>query len=468
MKKAGRKNKTVYIAISLMVCCFGLCGCADTAYETVEQKEMDRVYEDGKYGYENDDDYRKDIPCIYEDAYSFSEGLACVALNGKYGYIDTEGNEVVPFVYDAAAPFSEGLAYFEKEGAYGFIDKEGREVFRLDCDSVSSFHEGLAFFSIDGKYGYIDKTGTVVIEALYDDAGYFENGLAIVRIGGKKGVIDAKGNEVIPIEEAEISFDEEPYIRVGIWNSFRYFNWNGKELIPCDRKPDWNDRENLDGAILTNVITPRAGKLHEFTKEIKSEIMEESDAPVICLYGLYSVAGWETPVLYCAAVSKEIGSYVYRSGLYAAGDNEVESLTVAYDFGGSAGGGDAGLYFDESASNIVAGRCEYIRGFDGYAYKYEIEKYADGEIAEEQWYRSFTGDTTEYEEEELLLHAGEYYDEEEGNAYTRDTILEADWVTQYWIGEDFMSERMVTYEEYHAVADNYREITIIYEGQFSY
>jgi len=32
------------------------------------------------------------IPAVYDDAGSFSEGLAQVKINGKYGFIDTKGN----------------------------------------------------------------------------------------------------------------------------------------------------------------------------------------------------------------------------------------------------------------------------------------------------------------------------------------------------------------------------------------
>ncbi|MGC8979732.1 WG repeat-containing protein [Caldisericum sp.] len=33
------------------------------------------------------------IPAVYDDADSFSQGLARVEVNGKYGYIDTKGTQ---------------------------------------------------------------------------------------------------------------------------------------------------------------------------------------------------------------------------------------------------------------------------------------------------------------------------------------------------------------------------------------
>jgi hypothetical protein len=60
---------------------------------------------------------------------SFSEGLARVELNGKWGYIDKEGKEVIPIKYDWARSFSEGLACVKLNGKWGYIDKEGKEYF---------------------------------------------------------------------------------------------------------------------------------------------------------------------------------------------------------------------------------------------------------------------------------------------------------------------------------------------------
>lgn len=59
----------------------------------------------------------------------FHERMASVNVDGKWGYIDTDGREVVPCQYTDARDFHEGLAlvtrrYVEK----CFIDKDGREV----------------------------------------------------------------------------------------------------------------------------------------------------------------------------------------------------------------------------------------------------------------------------------------------------------------------------------------------------
>lgn len=101
------------------------------------------VYVDDRYGFLTDAG-EETTPFIYEEAAPFNEDLACVCLDGKYGYIDKNGITALEFIYDYAAPFVEGLAYFNIEDSYGFMDKNGEPVFYLNCDSVSSFQEGLA------------------------------------------------------------------------------------------------------------------------------------------------------------------------------------------------------------------------------------------------------------------------------------------------------------------------------------
>ena len=54
--------------------------------------------------------YTEVISPRYEDAAAFSEGLAAVKKDGKWGYINAENEVVVPFQYDLAGEFSEGYA----------------------------------------------------------------------------------------------------------------------------------------------------------------------------------------------------------------------------------------------------------------------------------------------------------------------------------------------------------------------
>lgn len=68
------------------------------------------------------------IPCEWDDAYSFSEGLSSVEKDGKYGFIDTTGNVVIPCEYEDVA-YSDGYIALIKSGYLTIVDKEGNRVY---------------------------------------------------------------------------------------------------------------------------------------------------------------------------------------------------------------------------------------------------------------------------------------------------------------------------------------------------
>ena len=87
------------------------------------------------------------MPFKYETADDFSEGLAPVRSNGKWGYIDTTGREVIPCIYDHAEKFKNGLAAVGNgKGSaqqWGYIDKTGSVKipmkYQMILDSESDF-----------------------------------------------------------------------------------------------------------------------------------------------------------------------------------------------------------------------------------------------------------------------------------------------------------------------------------------
>lgn len=116
---------------------------------------------------------------------------------GKWGYKDWKGNVVIEPTFDEAFSFSEGLAGVEKDGLIGYIDKTGKVVIDYTYDCATSFHEGLAAVSRGEKSGYIDDKGNQVVEYVYDVATPFDGGKAVVRADERWGVLDRQTMQVL-------------------------------------------------------------------------------------------------------------------------------------------------------------------------------------------------------------------------------------------------------------------------------
>ena len=69
----------------------------------------------------------------FEGVGPFSEGLARVKQNGKYGCINLQGEVVIPCIYDWITDFSEGLSKIEQGKVWSVINKEGKVIVPV-CD----------------------------------------------------------------------------------------------------------------------------------------------------------------------------------------------------------------------------------------------------------------------------------------------------------------------------------------------
>jgi len=90
------------------------------------------------------------IECQYDRISGFSEGLARVGLNYKFGFIDGIGNIKIDFKYKNLGHFRSGLVKFESinnnEKLFGFLDTNGDQQIAPKYSELGDFHEGLAFY----------------------------------------------------------------------------------------------------------------------------------------------------------------------------------------------------------------------------------------------------------------------------------------------------------------------------------
>lgn len=128
------------------------------------QEGLAQVEIEGKTGYINQ---RGDfiIEPTFDYGCNFAEGRALVAQAGQLFYIDNAGNRVIdlPNLTQAQA-FAEGLAAVAVDDQYGFIDLQGALVIPPQFSDAGSFQNGLAVVETATTWGLVNSIGEVVLE----------------------------------------------------------------------------------------------------------------------------------------------------------------------------------------------------------------------------------------------------------------------------------------------------------------
>ena len=183
---------------------------------TADQQDVCGVYEDGKLGFINRSG-KEIIPCKYTGSSIFTEGLASVSLansvKGEYGFINKKGEVVIPlkFIQAGTSSFKNGLARATVGGKTVLIDKKGNPVFKTNKGNIQGQSFGLV--SVITKpnrkgWGWVNFKDEFVIDPVYDYATNFnEDGYAIVEKNGLKGVIDTTGKIILPLKYETVYCD---------------------------------------------------------------------------------------------------------------------------------------------------------------------------------------------------------------------------------------------------------------------
>jgi hypothetical protein len=215
-----------------------------------------------------------DYSFLYED-----KEMAKVKLNGKYGFIDDQGIELVPAIYDSARGFNHGLVAVYLNGKWGFVDKWNNIKIPFKYDYAAAFDETnedicLARVGIKDKRGYIDKDGQEIIPIIYDDIDEFVEGICEAKLNDKRGVFDQFGREIVPIQ-----YD---YIRINSWGKFPikvkkggkwgFYNRHGKRITPIN----YDEAGHFDSRLTMVSREGKYGYINEDGVEIVPLMFEDA------------------------------------------------------------------------------------------------------------------------------------------------------------------------------------------------
>lgn len=159
---------------------------------------------------------------FYPVANSLGEGA-------KYGFIGRNLQLEIALEFENAMDFSDDMAAVKKEGKWGYINKNGVKVIPCEFDSCASadamgsdcafaFTGGLAPVSKGGKFGIINKKAESVVDFVFDAILPGKNGVFIACKGGEWGIITIDEeylSAVVPTTTLPVTTAGEPAIAQG-------------------------------------------------------------------------------------------------------------------------------------------------------------------------------------------------------------------------------------------------------------
>ena len=185
-----------------------------------------------------DDKLRFIIKPIYQQVRDFSEGLAVVNINGRYGYIGMNGETIIEPMFHDAEDYCCHKAIVEDDLGYTIIDTMGVRLLPRHYNWLHSLDPSYEMFaaqdSPEVKWKVIDLWGRELLQIEMDDVdgvddcgwwrtsrrgvhefrqgldmrrcyvyknmSSFYHGMAVVGDGVKTGVVDREDNSVLPID----------------------------------------------------------------------------------------------------------------------------------------------------------------------------------------------------------------------------------------------------------------------------
>ena len=216
---------------------------------------MARVKKDGKYGFINEQ-RKLVIPCEYTNARDFSGGFAAVArefyASPYWDFVDQRGNSFHSgfwhwkWVWD----FKDGVARVAADSQRDLDDTVWKDIYCIDTDGayisgpwaeIGEFHEGMAWVlqrneedEDDAHYGHINRAGALVSPCQWDEGGNFDEGVAWVKKGDLYGAINTEGNEITPCQWDEVIIFSEGYAEVSKDGKSGCIDKFGNLVIPCE------------------------------------------------------------------------------------------------------------------------------------------------------------------------------------------------------------------------------------------
>lgn len=194
-------------------------------------------------------------PLIYDRCIpAFYSNLTVACRNGKFGYLDKNGREIIPCIYAYAEDFKDGIAVVQYEGKFRNIDSTGK-LLNANVREHENWRNRNYSYTLIGKlktvqtatgYGLINENDVFVVPAIYENITplrsehngrtQFSDKVFSARRYGKVGIVDIAGNVLLPFEYEQINDYPSKYGFRVVRKDDKHWgmlNRNCEMIVPC-------------------------------------------------------------------------------------------------------------------------------------------------------------------------------------------------------------------------------------------
>lgn len=201
-------------------------------YETINphNDNLAAFKQDGKWGF-IDIQGNEIIAPKYEDVGYFNNGISRAKLDGKWSTINKKGEPISGFIFTELGDFYEDFALAKKDDNYLYLTTKNKQLKLSNKLEYHNFHDGLARVKDKSKdkWGFINKKGIFVIDTRYNSASDFSGGYALVSNNKEFFYINIKDKEQsmpkdFPLTNAKPLIFNDGMAKVDTGNGIRFIN----------------------------------------------------------------------------------------------------------------------------------------------------------------------------------------------------------------------------------------------------
>lgn len=266
--------------------------------EILKEEGLIRAKKNGKWGF-LDKSGKEIIPFVYENVWNFKSGSAFVSKDQKWGSINPFGNLEIEIKYDEIWDYKD-LVFVTLKGKSGIYSEWNMD---LKYDGISDFNENFSAVSINKKWGYINQKGREIIPIKYESTWGFSYGYARVKLNGKWGYLDKTGTVITEFKYTDaLDFDDSLFAAVCINKKWGIIDRFGNEIIQLK----YDDISNIKSGFFLVQINQKWGYIDANGKMVVpikyDQIWVEKDSYIVELngcFGLLDIKGKEViPITY--------------------------------------------------------------------------------------------------------------------------------------------------------------------------